>query len=57
MGSGWIINYKDGESVIFTEERYKEYEATVDYSLVASEEHWYSIKEAIRNNPTLEIFD
>lgn len=57
MESGWIINYKDGERVIFTEERYKEFEATVDYSLVISEEHWFSIEEAKRKNPDLLVLD
>ena len=53
MKSGWIINYKNGTSEIFTEERYKRTNI-LDYEII-SEEHWFSIDDAKRKNPHLKL--
>ena len=55
MDSGWIIKYKDGTGVILSENKFKEYQETVDYSKVETEEHWFDIREAIKKNHWLEV--
>ncbi|WP_180953443.1 hypothetical protein [Bacillus sp. T33-2] len=55
MDSGWIINYKDGTSVILSERKYKELDINSKGHLIVSEEHWFDITEAIRRNDWLEV--
>lgn len=53
MESGWIINFKDGYSVILSEEKYQRIISKIEN--VRSVEHWFDIKEAIKCNPRLSI--
>lgn len=57
MESGWIVNYKDGERIMFTEKRFKDYDRTEDKSLVVSEEHWFDIEVMKKKNPNLFIYE
>lgn len=55
MDGGWIINYKDGISVICSESKYKELKIEEDGKFIKLEEHWFDIKEAIEEHPHLEV--
>lgn len=56
MESGWIINLKNGNRIIFTEAAYKEELADiVVISSIKSEEHWFSLVQAIKENPSLLV--
>ncbi len=56
MKSGWIINLKNGNRIIFTEAAYKEELADiVVISGIRSEEHWFSLEQAIKENPSLMV--
>lgn len=58
MKSGWIINDKEGLSVILTESAYQRYstESRVEED-IQSEEHWFSIEDAKRKNPNLTVIE
>lgn len=55
MESGWIINFENGRKIIYTEDAYKEYVSSTQTWKVRSEEHWFSLEQAIRENPTLIV--
>lgn len=56
MKSGWIINLKNGSRIIFTEAAYKEELADiVVVSSIRSEEHWFNLDQAIKENPSLLV--
>lgn len=56
MESGWIINFKNGSRIIFTEAAYKQELANiVVISSIRSEEHWFSLEQAIKENPSLLV--
>ncbi|MFA1821182.1 hypothetical protein ACDX78_13580 [Virgibacillus oceani] len=57
MKSGWIIDFKNGYRVILLESAYKKYEKETPKQDVFSEEHWFSIDEAIRKNPELDLVE
>lgn len=57
MESGWIINFKNGTSIILNEKAYKKYEKETPKEDVRSEEHWFSLKQAIKENPELELIE
>lgn len=52
MESGWILNYKSGQKVIMNETAYQEFKNEGD---ISSEEHWFDMDKAIKDNPGLEI--
>lgn len=53
--SGWIVNFKDGERIIFSENAYKFHRKIMNTSEIESLEHWFSLDDAIRKNPGLEF--
>lgn len=55
--SGWIINYKNGNSEILSKEKYKIYNANKYKGDVKSEEHWFNIEDAKRKNPNLPVHE
>ncbi|MDU4476649.1 hypothetical protein [Clostridium sp.] len=55
MPSGWIINFESGQRIIYTEEAYEEYMNSTQIWKIRSEEHWFSLEQAIKENPTLEV--
>jgi uncharacterized protein YpbB len=58
MESGWIINFKNGYRVILDEAAYKRLKTDAikkEPEEIRSEEHWFSIEEAIKKNPRIEI--
>lgn len=55
MDSGWVVNFKDGESVIMTEKAYAEHQLVNDKALVETEDHYFDIREAIKKHPWLEV--
>ncbi|WP_187292137.1 hypothetical protein [Bacillus sp. 1NLA3E] len=57
MKSGWIINYKNGNSEILSKEKYKIYNANKYKGDVKSEEHWFNIEDAKRKNPNLPVHE
>jgi hypothetical protein len=57
MSSGWIINYKDGTSMILSEEKYKALGKQEIGKFIQSEEHWFDIKEAIKKHPWIEVYE
>lgn len=57
MQSGWIINFKNGTRVILSERMYRKYEKETPKEDVYSEEHWFSIDDAVRENPDLDLVE
>lgn len=56
MESGWIINFKNGSRIIYTEDAYNNVLGnTTLISSIRSEEHWFSLEQAIRENPSLLV--
>lgn len=56
MKSGWIINFENGSRIIYTEDAYREdLGKTTLTSSIRSEEHWFSLEQAIKDNPTLLV--
>ncbi|CAN7413540.1 hypothetical protein LJR015_004050 [Peribacillus frigoritolerans] len=57
MKSGWVINYKNGNSDILSEEKFKIYDANKNKDDVLTEEHWFSIEDAKRKNPGFKVYE
>jgi hypothetical protein len=57
MESGWIINFKNGMRVILNEKAYLKYQKETPKKDVASEEHWFILDNAIKENPDLEVIE
>lgn len=57
MKSGWIINFKNGTSVILNEKAYKRYNKETPKEDVRSEEHWFVLENAIKENPDLDFIE
>ena len=57
MKSGWIINFKNGTSVILNEKAYKRYNKETPKEDVRSEEHWFVLENAIKENPNLDFIE
>lgn len=57
MESGWIINFKNGMRVILNEKAYLKYKKETPKKDVASEEHWFILDNAIKENPDLEVIE
>lgn len=56
MESGWIINFKNGSRIICTEDAYNNVLGnTTLISSIRSGEHWFSLQQAIRENPSLLV--
>ncbi|CAG9705752.1 hypothetical protein [Clostridium neonatale] len=56
MESGWIINFVNGSRIIYTEDAYREdLGKTTLISSIRSEEHWFSLEQAIKENPSLLV--
>ena len=55
LESGWIINFNDGFIIAFSEEKYKEYTKTHDKNDVLSEEHWFNIKDGMKQKGLKEL--
>lgn len=56
MESGWIINFKNGSRIIYTEDAYNNVLGnTTLISSIRSGEHWFSLEQAIRENPSLLV--
>ena len=55
--SGWIINFKNGTRIILSENAYKKYDKETPKEDVESEEHWFSLDDAIRKNPELDFIE
>ena len=46
MKSGWLIKYKDGGMIFFSEEAYLENAKKKDTNDILCEEHWFDIERA-----------
>lgn len=57
MESGWVINFKNGNKVILSENAYKKYQEETPKDTVETEEHWFSLDEAIKSNPNADVID
>lgn len=56
MESGWIINFVNGSRIIYTEDAYRnDLGKTTLISSIRSEEHWFNLEQAIRENPSLLV--
>lgn len=55
--SGWIIEFKNGNRIILTESAYKKYDKETPKEDVACEEHWFSLRDAVRKNPGLNFIE
>ena len=56
MKSGLIINFENGSRIIYTEGAYREdLGKTTLTSSIRSEEHWFSLEQAIKDNPKLLV--
>lgn len=53
MESGWIVNFKNGTKVAMTEEVHGFMKVKLDE--IISEEHWFSLKDAIMENPGIKL--
>lgn len=53
MESGWVINFKNGIRVAMDEETHKFMKIKLDE--ITSEEHWFSLKDAIIKNPGIKL--
>jgi hypothetical protein len=51
MKSGWIIKYKDGGMLFFTEEAYLENEKQKNLDDISCEEHWFSVEKLKEKYP------
>lgn len=54
MESGWIVNFNDGSKVIMSEKAYKWFNDGACRNVRVTE-HWFSLDDAIRKNPGVEI--
>lgn len=57
MESGWIINFKNGTSVILNENAYKKYQKETPKKDVSSEEHWFILANAIKEHPDYDLIE
>jgi hypothetical protein len=58
MESAWLIRFKNGNKVILSEKVYKQkYLKETPKDAVKIEEHWFSVKDCIRENPDTDILD
>ena len=58
MESAWLIRFKNGNKVILSEKVYKEkYLKETPKDIVKIEEHWFNVKDCIRENPDTDILD
>lgn len=55
MKSGWLVIYRTGYRCIMTELEYLKFKLG-SMKDVECLEHWFSIEEAKRKNPNLEVF-
>lgn len=56
MKSGWIVHFKDGGKMFFTEEAYKEFEENNDiYTEAEHLEHWFDVRDLVKKNPLGEF--
>ena len=58
MDSAWLIRFEDGNKAILSEKVYREkYLKEAPKDTVRLEEHWFSMKECIKENPDTDILD
>jgi tRNA A58 N-methylase Trm61 len=57
MKSAWLINFKNGNKVILTEETYKKYDKETSKEEVDTEEHWFSMEKCIKVNPNVDLVE
>ena len=57
MRSGWIINFNNGTRIILNEGAYEKYQKETPKEDVKVEEHWFSLEEAIKKNPELDLVE
>ncbi len=58
MKSCWLINFKNGDKVILSENMYKErYLKGTPRDTVSSEEHWFLMDECIKQNPDVDVIE
>lgn len=55
MKSAWLINFKNGNKIICTEEIYENFIKNIDIKEIDSEEHWFKIEECINKNPNVLV--
>lgn len=56
MKSGWIVHFKDGGKMFFTEEAYKEFEKNNDiYTETEHLEHWFDVRDLVKKNPWVSL--
>jgi len=55
MNDGWIINYTDGTSIIYSRKKY--HELKIENHEIESYQHWFDIKQAIEKHPWLEVIE
>ncbi|WP_156479525.1 hypothetical protein [Alkalihalobacillus trypoxylicola] len=51
MKSGWIINFKDGGQLFYSEEGYQDHVKTRNVNDIKSEEYWFDINDLIKKHP------
>ena len=57
MKSCWLINFKNGNKVILSENAYKKYKAETPKDDVESEEHWFTMEECIKKNSDVDVIE
>ena len=57
MRSGWIINFNTGTSIILNEKAYEKYQKETPKEDVRSEEHWFNLDQAIKENIDLDLVE
>lgn len=53
--SAWLINFKNGNKVILSEQAYKVYKKQTPVKDVKSEEHWFSMTRCIEKNLDVNV--
>jgi uncharacterized protein YlzI (FlbEa/FlbD family) len=57
MISGWVINFINGNKVILSEKAYLKYLEETPKDTVRTEEHWFSLEQAIEANPDTDLIE
>lgn len=53
--SCWLVNFKNGSKIIFSEEAFRTNRKLREPKTVESYEHWFSMENCIEKNPDIKV--